>query len=93
MTVRSTEEADDLSGKKLACSLHRTAVEVIDEASGMLVARDRERQRLRESIAEGFAAIERGEGVELTPESMAERGRRASERAARGEQPSLDVCP
>lgn len=36
----------------------------------MLDERERRVQQVRDSVAEGFAAIERGEGMELTPESM-----------------------
>ncbi len=93
MSVRITAEAEALIQKKVDGGPYQSAAEVADEALRLLDARDKERQRLRQSIAEGFAAIERGEGIELTPAMMEERSRRSSERAAQGELPSLDVCP
>ncbi|MGI8477611.1 MAG: type II toxin-antitoxin system ParD family antitoxin [Thermomicrobiales bacterium] len=93
MNVSVTAEAAALIHGKVAIGLYQDSAEVIDEALRLLDARDRERRRLRESIAHGFAEIKRGEGVELTVESMLNRSHRATERAARGDQPSLDVCP
>jgi antitoxin ParD1/3/4 len=69
------------------------AGEVIREAMRLLDQRDRRIQELRATVTEGFAAIERGEGIELTPELFAERIGHAEERARRGEQPHPDVCP
>jgi hypothetical protein len=54
---------------------------------------DQRVQELRASIEEGLAAIERGEGIELTPEVWAEMGREAHERFLTGDQPNPDVCP
>ena len=48
---------------------------------------------MRESIAEGLTAIERGEGREWTPELMAELDRAADERIRQGLPPKPDVCP
>ena len=71
---------------------YNETTEVIRTAVRWLDVRDRRLERLRASVDEGFAAIDRGEGVELTPELMDEIEREAEERARRGEQPNPDVC-
>jgi hypothetical protein len=50
-------------------------------------------RELRASIEEGNAAIDRGEGLELTPELMDQLAREIDEMAERGEKPSPDVGP
>jgi len=55
--------------------------------------RERRTQQLRDSVAEGLAAIERGEGIELTPDAMDELEREAEELYRQGTQPKPDVCP
>ncbi len=93
MTVTLTPRAEALLRSKIETGSYHDAGEVIERALHLLDAHDRRVQQLRESVAEGFAAIDRGEGIELTPELMDERGRRAEERARRGETPHADVCP
>jgi putative addiction module CopG family antidote len=66
---------------------------VIRAALRLLDRRDRRLQELRASIAEGLAAIERGDGKELTPELLEEISREASKRARLGMAPKPDVCP
>ena len=67
---------------------------VIRAALRLLDRRDQRLQELRASIAEGLAAIERGEGSELTPELiMEEIEREADERIRLGLRPKPDVCP
>ena len=72
---------------------YHDATEVIRTAVRLLDVRDQQLERLRASVEAGFAAIERGEGIELTRELMDEIEREAEERARRGEQPNPDVCP
>ena len=67
--------------------------DVMREALRLLDLRERQTQALRASIDEGFAAIERGEGIELTAELWDQLCREADEVAERGEHPSPDVCP
>jgi antitoxin ParD1/3/4 len=93
VSVSLTPQAEDLIRQKIEAGHYRTSNEVIEEALRLLDARDRRKQELRDSVSEGFAAIERGEGIELTPEVMDELSRQAEERARRGEQPHRDVCP
>jgi DNA polymerase III delta prime subunit len=66
---------------------------VIRAALRLLEVRDQRAQDLRASIAEGLAAIERGEGIELTPELVEEIDREAEEQIRLGVPPDPDVCP
>jgi putative addiction module CopG family antidote len=93
MSVILSPQAETLIRQEVAAGPYRSADEVIQEVLRLLDARDRHAQELRDSVAEGFAAIGRGEGIELTPELMEELSRQAEERARRGEQPHPDVCP
>ena len=67
--------------------------EVIRTALRALKAREQRLEEIRASIAEGLASIERGEGIELTPEVMDEIEREAEEHARLGLLPKPDVCP
>jgi putative addiction module CopG family antidote len=93
MSVSLSADAEALIRQKVAAGPYRSEDEVVLEALRLLDDRDRQRDELRRSIVEGFVAIERGEGIELTPEVMDEISRRAEERARRGEWPHPDVCP
>jgi antitoxin ParD1/3/4 len=93
MSVTLTPRIEDMVRNQIETGRYHTTDEVLEEALRLLEARDRRVQQLRDSVLEGFAAIERGEGIELTPELMDELGHRAEERARRGEQPHRDVCP
>ena len=57
--------------------------DVMREALRLLDLRERQAQALRDSIDEGFAAIERGEGIELTAESWDQLCREADDKAER----------
>jgi antitoxin ParD1/3/4 len=93
MSLSLTRRIEDLIRNQIESGRYHTTDEVLEEALRLLEARDRRVQQLRDSVSEGFAAIERGEGIELTPDLMEERARRAQERARRGERPLPDVCP
>jgi predicted transcriptional regulator len=66
---------------------------VLREALRMLNVRERRVQEIRASIEEGLAELERGEGIELTPEVMEEISREADELTRLGVLPKPDVCP
>ena len=93
MSVTLSPQTEALIRRTLEAGRYATVDDVIAEALRVLDARDRRVEQMRESVRDGFAAIERGEGVELTVESMQERGQRTHERARRGDVPSPDVCP
>ena len=93
MPIQLTPETEALIREKVDSGRYATADEVIEVALRLLAVREQHTQQLRASIAEGLAAIERGEGVELTPELMDEIDREIDERLRRGERPNPDVCP
>ncbi|MCC6756168.1 MAG: type II toxin-antitoxin system ParD family antitoxin [Solirubrobacterales bacterium] len=93
MALRVPADLEERIRQKVESGEYDDAVEVIRAAMRLLDRRDAQLQELRASIAEGLAAIERGEGVELTPEVMDEIEREADERLRLGLSPKPDVCP
>lgn len=90
MTVTLTPQLETLIEQMLATGHFTDAGDVLEQ--GVLLLKERERrQRLRESVDEGFAAIRRGEGVELTPELWEEIERDADEAERQGKQINSDV--
>ena len=67
--------------------------DVMREAMHLLDLREYRRWRLQESVREGFAAVERGEGIELTDELWESMIAEADEDIRRGIAPDPDVCP
>jgi antitoxin ParD1/3/4 len=93
MSIHVPTDLEESIREKVESGQYDDASEVIRAAMRLLDRRDRRLQELRASIAEGLAAIERGEGIELTPEVMREIEREAQERHRLGLQPKPDVCP
>lgn len=93
MVIRVPAELEASIRQKIETGRYRDETAVIREALRLLDAREERAERVRASIAEGLAAIERGEGHELTPELMEEIDREADERIALGLAPKADVCP
>lgn len=79
--------------QKVQSGDYSDTTEVMRVALRLLNARERRIEEIRESIAEGLAEIERGEGFEWTPELMDEISREADEQIRLGQPPKLDVCP
>ena len=71
----------------------RDADQVITEALRQMAARERQQHDLRAKIQIGLDELDRGEGVEWTPELMEQLSREADEMHRRGERPDPDVCP
>ena len=67
--------------------------DVVREAMHLLELREYRRKRLQDSVREGFAEVERGEGVELTDELWESLIAEADEDIRRGIAPDPDVCP
>ena len=67
--------------------------ELLRTALRMLDVRERRLHEIRTSLAEAKASIERGEGIEWSPELMKEIEREVAERVRRCEMPHPDVCP
>jgi putative addiction module CopG family antidote len=93
MAIRVPDDLAASIRQKIETGRYRDETEVIRAALRSLDAREERAERLRASIAEGLAAIERGEGRELTPELMDEIEREADERIGLGLLPKTDVCP
>jgi putative addiction module CopG family antidote len=79
--------------QKIESGRYHDATEVIRTALRLSDVREQRTEQLRAAIAEGLATIERGEGIELTPELLAEIDQEAEALAQRGHQPNPDVCP
>jgi antitoxin ParD1/3/4 len=93
MSITLTPQAEELIRQKVAEGHYGSDGEVVEAALRLLEARDQRVNRIRESVVEGLAAIERGEGIEVTEAWMEERLRWSDERARRGDSPNPDVCP
>jgi antitoxin ParD1/3/4 len=90
MTVTLTPRLEALISEMLATGRYADADDVLEQGVRLLEERER-RRRLRESVAEGFAAIERGEGVELTSDLWEEIEREADEADRQGRPIRPDV--
>jgi antitoxin ParD1/3/4 len=93
MAISVPADLEESIRQKVDSGRYGDASEVIRAALRLLEARDQRAQELRTSIAEGLAAIERGEGIELTPQLMADIDREADEQLRLGVPPNPDVCP
>ena len=93
MSISVPADLEDSIRQKVDSGHYGDASEVIRAALRLLEVRDRRVQEIRASIAEGLAAIERGEGIELTPELMEEIDREADEQIRLSLPPDPDVCP
>lgn len=93
MSIHLPIDVEEQIREKVESGQYDDASDVIRAAMRLLDRRDQRLQELRTSIAEGLAAIERGEGIELTPDLWEEIEREADERMRRGLQPKPDVCP
>jgi putative addiction module CopG family antidote len=77
----------------VATGRFKDEADVVREALRLLDSREQRFQELRASIQAGLAAIERGEGIELTDEVWDRLDREAQERITRGEEPDPDAWP
>jgi antitoxin ParD1/3/4 len=93
MTMRFPADVEASIRQKVESGRFGTETDVVRAALQLLDAREQRLHQLRASIAEGFAAIERGEGIELTPEVMEEIDREADEMVRLGQEPDPDVRP
>jgi putative addiction module CopG family antidote len=91
-TMRIPADVEASIQRSLERGRYEDEVEVMRAALRLLESREERAERLRASIEAGFSAIERGEGIELTPEFWTQLDREADAMAERGEAPSPDVC-
>ena len=92
MHVALDPQLADLVRRKVDDGLYPSAEAVVREALRLLDENDR-LAYLRAALAKADAQIDRGEGIEWTPELMDELSREAHELFERGVQPNPDVCP
>ena len=78
MTVQLTPQVEFIIDEMVATGQYADAEDVIEQAVRLLEMHER-RRRLRASVAESFAAIRRGEEIELTPDLMDELTREGDE--------------
>lgn len=93
MALRVPADLEEQIRQKVESGEYDDAIEVIRAAMRLLDRRDAQLQELRASIAEGLAAIERGEVSEFTPELMARIDQEADEQIRLGIPVDPDVCP
>ena len=93
MTIRVPADLEASIRRRVASGRYNDATEVIRAAMRLLEAREERTEYIRASVAAGLAAIERGEGSELTPELWEEIDREADEQIRLGLPPKPDVCP
>jgi antitoxin ParD1/3/4 len=93
MVIHVTPEIEADIRQRVESGEYADESEVLREALRMLNVRERRVQEIRASIEEGLAELERGEGIELTPEVMEEISREADKLIRLGVLPKPDVCP
>lgn len=93
MAIQLPADIEESIQRKVESGQYDDPSAVLRAAIRLLDNRDRRLQELRASVAEGLAAIERGDVVEFTPELMAKIDREADEQIRRGLPPDPDVCP
>jgi antitoxin ParD1/3/4 len=93
MPRQLTPQHEALIERIITSGQYTDADQVITEALRHLAARDRQREELRAKLQIGLDELDRGEGVEWTPELMEQLSREADDMYRRGEKPDLDVCP
>ena len=93
MVIQLSPQAEELLRQITADDQSRTADEVIEEALRSL-GEQRRHERLSAAVHKGFASLDRGEGVSLTPELRAQLRQNARRKAADARwQPDSDRCP
>jgi len=92
MSIHLTTETEARIQQKLNGDRYASADQLVREALEALDERDRLRL-LRASLVEAEREIERGEGVEWTPDLMEQLNREGEELYRQGATPDPDVCP
>ena len=93
MAQRLTPAQVDLIRRIIQISDYADAEDVVDDALRRLEERQQRLIRLRAAIAEGEAAIARGDVYDWTPELRDEILSNARVAAKAGKRPKADVCP
>ena len=84
MAHHLTQEQDAIVERILATGEYGDAGDVVTNALLLLEERDRRRRWLRAELQKGFDQLERGEGIEFTPQLMDDIVREAEENLRQG---------
>jgi putative addiction module CopG family antidote len=93
MQIKLTTEEDEFVRRAVETGRIRRQEDAVKQALQLWIERERRREELLAAIDEGEASLARGEGIDLTKESMREliedvkrrgRERHAAKRRARG---------
>jgi antitoxin ParD1/3/4 len=88
MNITLSPELETMIREKVAAGEYHDASEVVSEALQIMADRERRKRgkaMLDAAIEEGYASLDRGEGVELTDEMWEQLMAEGDARAARGE--------
>ena len=92
MNISLTPRLEAMIREKVECGLYNNSSEVVREALRLMEQQDAlKRERLRAAIAVGLDEIARGEGVEYTPELMADVDREVDRMLRDGDPLDRDV--
>lgn len=93
MAIQLPADVEASIHQKVARGDFPDAGEVIREAMRLLDAQESQLEELRAKLRSGLDQLDRGEGVQFTPELIGQMRRDAQERFHRGERPNPDVVP
>lgn len=93
MAIQVPSDLESDIREKVASGRFENEADVVREALRLLDRREKRVLELRSSIDQGLAAIERGEGAELTDDLWERLSQEAESRSAQGYRPKPDVCP
>ncbi|MEA2593940.1 MAG: Bacterial antitoxin of ParD toxin-antitoxin type system [Thermomicrobiales bacterium] len=93
MPRQLTPQHEALIDQIVASGQYDDPDQVVTEALRQLATREQQVQDLRSKLRIGLDELDRGEGVEWTPELVEQLSREADEMYRRGDQPDPDVCP
>ena len=93
MPRQLTAEHEKIIERIVATGQYTDADQVITEALQQMDARERQQQELRTKLQIGIDELDRGEGVEWTPELMERLSREADEMFRRGEKAQSRCLP
>jgi antitoxin ParD1/3/4 len=93
MSIRLPPDVEASIRRKVQRGQFPDEGEVVREAIRLLDERESQLDVLRAKIRVGLDQLDRGEGIEMTPEAWDELDREVDERLRRGDAPSPDVCP
>lgn len=93
MAIRLPADVEAGIRQKVESGHFSDAAEVVREAMRLLDDQERQLASLREKLQIGLDQLDRGEGVEWTPELMEQLSQEADEMHRRGERPDPDVRP